>query len=215
MQPGCVSISCSEAMGGAQHIGEPALRKSWSSMIVKRLVIDDLEKTFCIWEASSHWSCHVRSETGEAMERIGLAAFWRCSLHHAADEDRDLWRLELAVFPQISFVPPGALARALEASGFSADDFEEKKILALTSCYSGVLIDPRSVRGTSDRLPEPERLLFKTLNEFKAYIARKTPALELLFGAVGDYLEEVQGSAGTTGWDVMAEMCLVGDGRGR
>ncbi len=104
-----------------------------------------------------------------------------------------MWRLELAVFSQISFVHPGALARALEASGFFADDSEEKKIIALTSYYPGVLIDPRSVRGTSDRLPEPKRLLFKTLNEAKAYIARKTPALEVLFGA-----------AGATGWDVMA-----------
>lgn len=107
---------------------------------------------------------------------------------------------------------PGALARALEASGCAADDSEEKKILALTSYYPGVLIDPRSVRGTSDRLPEPERLLFRTLNEAKAYIARKTPALEVLFGAVGDYLEEAQGSAGAMGWDVLAEMCLGDDG---
>ena len=30
---------------------------------------------------------------------------------------------------------------------------------------------------------------------------------------MGDYLDEAQGSAGATGWDVMAEMCL-GDGRG-
>jgi hypothetical protein len=131
-------------------------------MIVKRLVIEDLEKTFSIWDASPHWSCHIRSETRKAVRRIGLAAFWRCSLLHAAGEDRDLWRLELAVFPQISFVHHEALARALEASGFSADDSEEKKISALTSYYSGVLIDPRSVRGTSDRLPEPERLLFNT-----------------------------------------------------
>ncbi|OPY55170.1 MAG: hypothetical protein A4E48_00134 [Methanosaeta sp. PtaU1.Bin060] len=211
MQPGCFSI-CSEAMGGVQHIDEPVLRESWSSMIVKRLVIDDLEKTFSLWEASPHWSCHIRSENGEAVGRIGLAAFWRCSRLHAADEDRDLWRLELAVFPQNPFVHPKALARALEASGCAADDSEEKKILALTSYYPGVLIDPRSVRGTSDRLPEPERLLFKTLNEAKAYIARKTPALEALFGAVGDYLEEAQGSAGATGWDVMAEMCLGDDG---
>ena len=101
---------------------------------------------------------------------------------------------------------------ALEASGFSADDSEEKKIFALTSYYSGVLVDPRSVRGTSDRLPELERLLFKSLNEAKAYIARKTPALEVLFGAVGDYLEEAQGLAGATGWDVMAEMCLGDEG---
>ena len=120
--------------------------------------------------------------------------------------------MELAVFPQISFVHPEALARALEASVFPADDSEGKKIIALTSYYSGVLIDPRSVRGTSDRLPELERLLFKSLNEAKAYIARKTPAPEVLFGAVGDYLKEAQGSAGATGWDVMAEMCLGDDG---
>ena len=45
---------------------------------------------------------------------------------------------------------------------------EEKTIFALMSYYSGVLIDSRLVRGTSDRLPEPEKLLFKTLNEAKA-----------------------------------------------
>ena len=67
------------------------------------------------------------------------------------------------------FAPPPALTglRVLKGArpggfGVRRDDSEETKISALTTCYSGVLIDPRSLRGTSDRLPEPERLLFKT-----------------------------------------------------
>jgi hypothetical protein len=152
---------------------------------------------------------------GEAVGRIGLAVFWRCSLLHAADEDRDLWRLELAVFPQIPFVHPEAMARALEASECAEDNSEVRKISALTSYYSGVLIDPRSMRGTSDKLLEPEKLQFKTLDEAKAYIARKTPALEALFESIGAYLAAAQGSAGITGWDVIAEMCFGDNGWGR
>ncbi len=115
------------------------------------------------------------------MGRIDLAAFWRCNQFHVAEEDRDLWRLELAVFPQIPFVHPEAMTCALEASECTEDNSEVRKISALTSCYSGVLIDPKSVRVASDKLPEPEKLQFTTLDEAKAYIARKTPALEALF----------------------------------
>jgi len=67
------------------------------------------------------------------------------------------------------------------------------------------------VRGTSDKLPEPERLQFKTLDEAKAYIARKTPALDALFESVGSYLAAPQDSSGATGWDVIAEMCFDED----
>jgi len=74
------------------------------------------------------------------------------------------------VFPQISFVHPKTLARALEASECSEDNSEERKISALTSYHSGVLIDPRSVRGTSDNLPEPGNLQFKILDEAKAHM---------------------------------------------
>jgi hypothetical protein len=181
-------------------------------MVVKRLVVDDLEETFSIWEASPHWSCCIRSENGEAVGRIDLAAFWRCNLLHVAEEDRDLWLLELAVFPQILFVHPEAMARALEASGCSEDDSEERKISALTSYYSGILINPKSVREASNKLPEPEKLQFKTLDEAKAYIARKTPALDALFESVGAYLAAPQDSSGATGWDVVAEMCFDEDG---
>jgi hypothetical protein len=108
-------------------------------------------------------------------------------------------------------VRAGARTRALAASGCSEDDSEEKKISALTSYYSGILIDPKSVREASDKLPEPEKLQFKTLNEAKAYIARKTPALEALFETVWAYLAASQNSSGTTGWDVIAEMCFDTD----
>lgn len=67
------------------------------------------------------------------------------------------------------------------------------------------------MRGTSDKLPEPERLQFKTLDEAKAYIARKTPALDALFESVGSYLAAPQDSSGATGWDVIAEMCFDED----
>jgi hypothetical protein len=176
-------------------------------MVVKRLVVDDLEETFSIWEASPHWSCCIRSENGEAVGRIDLAAFWRCNLLHVDEDGKDLWLLELAVFPQILFVHPEAMARALEASGCS----EERKISALTSYYSGILIDPKSVCEASDKLPEPEKMQFKALDEAKAYIARKTPALEALFESVGSYLAAPQDSSGTTGWDIIAEMCFDED----
>ncbi len=183
MQPECVSISRSGASERGQrgHIDEAVLSTRWSLMIVRRLVIDDLEETFSIWEASPHWSCWIRSENGEAVGRIDLAAFWRCNLLHVAEADRDLWHLQLAVFPQIPFVHPEAMARALEAAECAEDNSEVRKISALTSYFSGILIDPRSVCAASDKLLEPEKLQFKTLSEAKAYIARKTPALEALF----------------------------------
>ncbi len=214
MQPESISISCSGARERGQrgHIDEAVLSTKWSLMVVRRLVIDDLEETFSIWEASPRWSCGIVSENGEAVGRIDLAAFWRCNRFHDAKEDRDLWRLELAVFPQIPFVHPEAMARALETSGCTEDNSELRKISALTSYYSGVLIDPKSVREASDRLLEPEKLQFKTLDEAKAYIARKTPALDALFESMGDYLDAAQGASGATGWGVMAEMCLGDDG---
>jgi len=213
MQPECISISRPGARGRAQHghIGGAVLSERWSLMVVKRLVVDDLEETFSIWEASPHWSCCICSEKGEAVGRIDLAAFWRCNFLHVDEEGKDLWLLELAVFPQISFVHPEAMARALEASGCNEDESEERKISALTSYYSGILIDPKSVREVSDKLPEPEKLQFKTLDEAKAYIARKTPALDALFESIGSYLAAPQDSSGATGWDVIAEMCFDED----
>jgi len=56
---------------------------------------------------------------------------------------------------------------------------------------------------------------FKTLEEALARIARRRPAREARFGAVGSYLDTSQGSAGATGWEVMAEMCFEDDGWGR
>ena len=119
------------------------------------------------------------------------------------------------MFPQVLFMHPEAMARALEASGCSEDDSEERKISALTSYYSGILIDPKSVRETSDKLPEPEKMLFKNLDEAKAYIARKTPALDALFESAGAYLAAPRDSSGATGWDVIAEICFDEDLAGR
>jgi len=67
------------------------------------------------------------------------------------------------------------------------------------------------VREASDRPPEPGKLQFKTLNEAKTYIARKTPALDALFESVGAYLAAPQDSAGATGWDVITAMCFDED----
>ena len=103
---------------------------------------------------------------------------------------------------------PEAIACALEASGCNEDDSEERKISALTSYYSGILINLKSVHEASDKLPEPEKLQFNTLDEAKACIARKTPALESLFESVGAYLTAPQDSSGATGWDVVAQMCF-------
>jgi len=180
-------------------------------MVVKRLVIDDLEETFSIWEASPHWYCGICSESGDDVKRIELAAVWRCNLLYIDDEEMDLWLLELAIFPQIPFIHPSSMACALEASGCKEDDSEERKISALTSCYSGVLIDPRSVRQDSDNLPEPEKLQFRTLDEAKAYIARKTPSLDALFESVSSYLAKSHDSLGTKGWNVIAELCFDED----
>ena len=100
---------------------------------------------------------------------------------------------------KIPFVHPEAMARALEASECTEDNSEARKISALASYYSGVLIDPKSVREASDRLLEPEKLKFKTMDEAKAYIARGRPALDALFEVMGDYLDAAQGASGATG----------------
>ncbi len=67
------------------------------------------------------------------------------------------------------------------------------------------------MRAASDKLPEPEKLQFKALDEAKACIARKTPALGDLFESVGGYLAVPQDSAGAAGWDVIAGMCFDGN----
>ncbi|VVB69517.1 Uncharacterised protein [uncultured archaeon] len=127
---------------------------------------------------------HPSARLGDAifsmlLKKTGICGFWS-------------WRY----FRQISFVHPEAMARALEASGCSEDDSEERKIFALTSYYSGILINPKSVREASDRLPEPEKLRFMTLDEAKARIARRTPAREALFKAVGACLAAQRDAGG-------------------
>jgi len=65
------------------------------------------------------------------MKTVRICGFWS-------------WRY----FLQISFVHHKAMARALEASGCSEDDSEERKISALTSYYSGIF----SLRFISSKL---------------------------------------------------------------
>ena len=213
MQPEGVSALRSESMGREGNSNASAIWswKKFSSMIVKRTVIDDFEETFSIWESSSQWSCGICSENKDIVRKIDLAACWRCNLLPIDEEEKDLWILELALFPQIQFVHPHVMARALEAYGGEDDDSEMKKISALTSCYSGVIIDLRSVRDASDMRPEPEKLQFRTLDDTKAYIARKTPAIDALFGSVSSYLDKPRDPSGTTGWGIIRELCFEED----
>lgn len=192
MQHEGVSALRSESMSGEgiaeHHRIDPGRRNSL--MIVKRAVIDDFEETFSLWESSPQWFCGICAENGEIIRKIGLAAFWRCNLLHVADEETNLWTLELAIFPQIPFVHPHAMERALKSFRCEEDDPDARKISALTSYYSGVQIDLRLVRDAYDMRPEPKELKFQTLDDTKAYIARKTPAIDTLFESVDVFLDK-------------------------